>query len=104
MRTDDTMYATDQLAMAIFLYASNSLKFLRIEEIRRGKLRFVFADPDRKSTELEFAFESGSAVSVIATLAAQKYLRRAMNDVLGTPAQHRGQYETKNAAVSHTAR
>src|SRR5258708_37749410 len=99
----DTLYATDQLAMAIFLHASNSLKFLRVEEIRRGKLRFVFADPDRKSTELEFAFESGFAVSVIATLAAQKYLRRVMNDVLDTPAQHRGHYENNTAAVSHTA-
>jgi hypothetical protein len=95
----DRMYATDHLATAIFLHASNSLKFLRCETIRPGKLRFVFADPDSKAAELEFAFESGAAVSVIATLASQKYLRRVMNDVLGAPAQYRGHYENRNAAT-----
>jgi hypothetical protein len=76
-------FATERLPLAIFLHASDRLRFLRCEAANRSeKLVFVFADPERLGSELELEFDRGAPVPATALFASQKFLRRKMTEIL----------------------
>jgi hypothetical protein len=71
-------FITERLNTAIYLHASRSLEFIGCRLNGPHKIEFVFADPDNLGPQCEMEFESGKAVSAMAMLASQKYLRRLM--------------------------
>lgn len=76
-------FSTERFPFAIFIHATNALRFLGCETIGNGKAKFVFSDPDGRAEELELAFDSGAQVSAIAFVASQKLLRRKLGVALG---------------------
>jgi hypothetical protein len=83
LRSPCLVFATERLPLAIFLHATERLRFLRCEAAdRSGKLAFVFADPERLGTELELEFDRGATVPATALFASQKFLRRKMTEAL----------------------
>lgn len=76
-------FVTKRLPFAIFLHASQKLRFVGLEPDANGNdVHFVFADPDGIADELEFAFERGEMASAISLFASQKFLRKKMTAVL----------------------
>jgi hypothetical protein len=80
-----SLFLTERLPLAIFLHATERLKFLRCEpQGQSGKLVFVFADPDRSGAQEELEFDRGATVPATAIFASQKYLRRRMSEGLNS--------------------
>jgi hypothetical protein len=78
-------FATERLPLAIFLHATDRLRFLRCEAAdRRDKVVFVFADPERLGSELELEFDRGATVPATALFSSQKFLRRKMTEALNS--------------------
>lgn len=96
-------FSTKRLQLAIFLHASQKLRFVGLEPDGNGRdIRFVFHDPDARGDELELAYESGQPVSAIALFASQKFLRRQMSATLDKlynrkpgETRHEYQYRTR---------
>jgi hypothetical protein len=78
-----SIFATERLPLAIFLHATERLRFLRCEPSNRsGKVVFVFADADSRGSQAELEFDRGATVPATALFASQKYLRRKMTEAL----------------------
>jgi hypothetical protein len=77
-------FETERLSLAIYLHASDSLRFLHCTPATRAKVRFVFSDPDRLGNELELAFERGAQIPATAIFASQRFLRRKMSEILNS--------------------
>jgi len=77
MTTEQT-FTTERLNTAIYLHASKALEFIGCRLNGPHKIEFVFFDPGNLGPRCEMEFESGKAVSAMALLASQKYLRRLM--------------------------
>jgi hypothetical protein len=76
-------FVTERLPLAIFLHASERLRFLACEPGERsGKVLFVFADPGSIGAQTELEFDRNAPVPATALFASQKFLRRKMTEVL----------------------
>ena len=89
MNTDDsaiatiaTTFTTERLPLAIFLHATERLRFLRCEPTQTRKITFVFHDPEGMGSEVELEFDRGATVPATALFASQKFLRRKMTEIL----------------------
>jgi hypothetical protein len=69
-------------ALAIYLHASQRLRFSRCTNGDGGKAQFVFLDPECLGDQLELEFENGAQVAANCLFASQKYLRRKMTEAL----------------------
>jgi hypothetical protein len=73
-------YKTDRLDVAIYIVATDSLKFSHVEDGERpGKIMFVFHDQLQRGEDLMFAFDRGSLAPANAVLASQRQLRQKMD-------------------------
>jgi hypothetical protein len=75
-----TAFSTERLQLAIYLHASQRLRFLRCEAQPSGKIRFVFEDLGNLGPQVELEFDTGVAVAASALFASQKFLRRKMSE------------------------
>jgi hypothetical protein len=82
MQSIQNTFVTERLPLAIFLHASQGLRFSHCEEAEQGKVKFVFVDPDAQGDQLELEFENGAKVAANSLFASQKYLRRKMTEKL----------------------
>ena len=90
-------FATERLQLAIFLHATEALRFLGCESSGFGRIRFIFADPESGGAQHELEFDRGAAVPATAIFASQKFLRREMSKYL-----RNGQ--SKNNERNHNSR
>jgi hypothetical protein len=77
-------FTTERLQLASYLHAGKVLPFLRCEEGAAGKVAFLFDDPAGAGPQLEYEYENGAACSAAALFASHKYLRRKIDQTLGT--------------------
>lgn len=75
-------FSTERLPLAVFLHATDRLRFLRCEPSSNGKLRFVFDDPEQIGPSAELEFDRGASVSATALFASPKFLRRRMSGTI----------------------
>jgi hypothetical protein len=78
----ENLFITERLPLAIYLHASQRLRFSGCDHSDNGKVRFVFFDPNGLGDQLELEFENGAAVAGNSLFASQKFLRRKMSDTL----------------------
>jgi hypothetical protein len=71
-------FTTERLPLAIYLHASQRLRFSGCEDGDAGKVQFVFLDPDGLGDQLELEFENGALVQAKSLFASQTFLRRKM--------------------------
>ena len=74
------IFATERLPLAIYLHASQRMQFLGCENVRAGKLRFVFRDLENLGAQTELDFDRGAEVAATDLFASQKFLRRKMSE------------------------
>lgn len=72
------VFRTGRLPVAMFIHASNRLRFLRVEPIGDARMEFVFDDPECQGPELEYEFEQGAKLAANIMYAALKFLRSKM--------------------------
>jgi len=82
MQSRTNTFITERLPLAVYLHASQRLRFSRCEEAESGKVQFVFLDPSSQGDQIELEFENGAAVAANSLFASQKYLRRKMTEAL----------------------
>ena len=75
-------FITERLPLAIFLHATDRLRFLGCESTGREKVTFVFSDLNHSGSEIELEFDRGANVPATALFASQKFLRRKMSEAL----------------------
>ncbi len=75
-------FETERLQFAVFLHATERLPFSQCEMAGKGKVRFVFEDPENIGDQTELDFERGAEVPATALFASQKFLRRKMSQIL----------------------
>lgn len=75
---------TERLQFAIYVHATARLLFLGCELSDKGKVRFLFSDPECRGSEIELDYDRGAEVAGTALFASQKFLRRAMSEVQRT--------------------
>ena len=75
-------FITERLPLAIFLHATERLRFLGCESADREKVTFVFSDPNSLGSQVELEFDRGAIVPATALFASQKFLRRKMSEAL----------------------
>lgn len=74
--------ATERLQLAIYVHATARLLFLGCELGDKGKVRFLFEDPERRGSQIELDYDRGAEVAGTALFASQKFLRRTMSEAL----------------------
>lgn len=82
MESSENTFITERLPLAIFLHASQRLRFSHCDLVDEGKVQFVFADPGNEGDQAELEFENGAVVAANSLFASQKYLRRKMTESL----------------------
>jgi len=75
-------FTTERLQVAIFIHATNQLRFVGYKMTRPGVLAFVFEDQEHLGNGIELEFDRGAAVPATALFASQKFLRRTMTEAL----------------------
>jgi hypothetical protein len=71
---------TDSLPFACFLHSTGKLRFIRVESgDSKGRLVFVFSDPQAQGEELHIQFESGAEAPAAAYFDSIRHLRRVMD-------------------------
>jgi hypothetical protein len=77
-------FSTKNLQVAIFIHASQLLPYLRAERdaAAADKLRFVFADPDRRSSQIQLDYNLGAPVAARNLFASQTFLRQQMSTAI----------------------
>jgi isocitrate dehydrogenase len=76
------LFFTERLQLAIFIHASQRLRFAGCEPTEAGRVRFVFHDPEQIGSQVELDFDRGATVSACSIFASQKFLRRQMSAAL----------------------
>jgi hypothetical protein len=76
------VFSTERLPLAIFLHASQKLRFIGCESSGAGKLKFLFEDAEHSGPRFELDFDRGAVVPATELFASQKYIRRAMTGAL----------------------
>jgi hypothetical protein len=76
------IFLTERFPLAIFLHASQRLRFSHRALVEAGKVQFVFTDPEHIGDQGELDFENGECVPAKSLFASQTYLRRRMSDAL----------------------
>ena len=71
-------FRTTQLSLAIYLHASRSLEFVKVEEMSPNRYAFLFGDDDGQGPRHQMEMESGKLVSAAAIFASQKYMRHLL--------------------------
>ena len=84
MQSNENVFVTERLPLAIYLHASQRLRFSHCQLAGDGKVQFVFADPGNEGDHRELDFESGAVVPANSLFASQKYLRRKMTETLNS--------------------
>ena len=77
-------FSTKILQVAIYVHASETLPYLRTEPdpALRGKVNFVFDDPDGRGQQLQLEYNRGAAVSARDLFASQTFLRQQMSTAI----------------------
>jgi len=89
-------FITERLPLAIYLHASQRLRFSRCDDDKNGKVQFVFLDPSEVGDQLELEFENGATVAAKSLFASQKFLRRKMSDALSQNNRKTGELHESN--------
>jgi hypothetical protein len=78
-----TEFSTRILQLAVYIHASEALPYLRTEPDpeSRGKVNFIFADPESRGPQLQLEYNRGAAVPARNLFASQTYLRQQMSAV-----------------------
>jgi hypothetical protein len=84
MQSNENIFITERLPLAVYLHASARLHFSHCEQAGGDKVQFVFADPGNQGDHAELEFESGAVVPANSLFASQKYLRRKMTETLNS--------------------
>jgi hypothetical protein len=84
MQSSKNTFITERLPLAIFLHASQRLRFSHCDLAGDNKVQFVFVDPSNEGDHAELEFESGAVVAANSLFASQKYLRRKMTETLNS--------------------
>jgi hypothetical protein len=75
-----SIYHTEDLPFAAFLYATRKLRFLACAPVDgRNRIAFAFADNDKTGERLQVEFESGAECSAVAFYDSIRHLRRVMD-------------------------
>jgi len=74
-------YHTDSLPFACYLHSTGKLRFLRCEERGKGRVEFIFRDPQFEGDELHIKFESGAEAPAASYFDSIRHLRRVMDQV-----------------------
>jgi hypothetical protein len=75
-------FITERLPLAIFLHATDQLRFLGCESTDCQTVAFVFSDPNSLGLQVVLEFDRGANVPATAVFASQKFLRRKMSEAL----------------------
>jgi hypothetical protein len=96
-------FTTKRLQLAVYLHAAGRLRYLRTEPVPNNpsQAQFVFADPQRAASRLEFNFESGDAVPAKSIFASQNFLRRCIADVLNQNSNYGAEREHESQPASN---
>ena len=98
--TNQQIYVTDRLNVAIYLHAIRALQFLGCRMRGITKIDFVFDDPSKQGSQHELDFELGKAAPVRDIFASQKFMRRAMTATQEENRNTRIVNDGQHAAVS----
>jgi hypothetical protein len=74
-----TSFRTIDLLFAAFLHSTRALPFLGCEVNGRGRIAFVFDDPNAQGGQLHIEFESEAQCPAAAFYDSVKHLRRIMD-------------------------
>jgi hypothetical protein len=78
---DENVFITERLPLAAYLHASRKLRYRSCGHgLNPGKIRFAFDDPEGIGDQLEVEYDSGAVCSATALFAAQKFMRRKMDE------------------------
>jgi hypothetical protein len=72
------VFRTGRLPVAMFIHASNRLRFLNVEPVGDARMEFIFDDPERQGPQLEYEFEQVAKLAANIMYASLKFLRSKM--------------------------
>lgn len=76
-------FSTERLPLAVYLHATNRLKFLNCEQsAQAGRLAFVFEDNEGAGAAEQLAFDFGAVAPAVAIFASLNFLRKLMTSTL----------------------
>ncbi len=75
---EPNVFSTTQLSLAVYLHATRSLYFLKVQSTGPYRYQFLFRDPKGVGNRCEMEMESGKLVSAAAIFASQKYMRHLL--------------------------
>jgi hypothetical protein len=80
----NTVFKTTRLPFAAYLHCQQLLPFRGCEAVDKDTACFSFDDPDHKAEELELQFDQGRGDMVAARnfVAAERFLKRKLQQVL----------------------
>jgi hypothetical protein len=90
MHSNENIFLTERLPLAVYLHASRKLVFRRCGEgPNPGRIRFAFDDPEGVGDQRELDFENGALCSATALFASLKFLRRKMSEAQSNNSENR---------------
>ena len=73
-------YRTENLPFAAYAHSTHELRFLGCEPVgRRGRVAFIFSDPNARGDEMNVEFESGAECPAVTFYDSIRHLRRVMD-------------------------
>ena len=77
-------FVTKSFQFAIYVHASQQLRYLRAEPDPddRRKVNFIFEDPEGRGPQIQLTFNRGAEVAARDLFASQTFLRKQMSDAV----------------------
>lgn len=84
----DKQFRTNDLPLAAFLVTTRSMPFLGCKQTERGKVSFLFDDPEEQGSRLAINFTGGAECPAAPFYNSIRYLRKVMDSTLEQSIEH----------------